>query len=132
MILKCSKTWRSSSPVTDVEFGPGGARIASRADDHTVRVWDVATLRPIGAPYNAHTQYALGVAFSPNGKQLLVTDPSAMQGIFPRPAVSAWPSLVCAKLTPNMSRQQWRQLVPGVNYVQLCPGVPIAPDSQGS
>jgi WD40 repeat protein len=113
--------------VTAVEFGPEGGRIVSRSDDHTVRLWDASTVRPIGAPLNAHTDYMLGIAFSPDGQQLLATGADATRRLFPAPALSAWPSMVCAKLSQNMSNQQWHDWVsPDIGYVQVCPGLPAA------
>jgi WD40 repeat protein len=121
-----------TAAVTDVEFAPEGARIASRSYDHTIRLWDTPTERPIGAPLNAHDDYVLGIAFSPDGQQLLLTGADATRRLFPTPALSAWPSLVCSKLSANMSNQQWRNWVsPDLSYAQLCPSLPIAPDSAG-
>jgi hypothetical protein len=43
---------------------------------------------------------------------------------YPDPA-----SALCAKLTANMSHQQWRDWVsPDIDYIEACPGLPIAPD----
>jgi hypothetical protein len=38
---------------------------------------------------------------------------------------------VCAKLTTtNMSHQQWRDWVsPDIDYIKVCPGLPITPDA---
>jgi hypothetical protein len=39
-------------------------------------------------------------------------------------------SAMCAKLTTNMSRQQWRDWVsPNIDYIKVCPGLPITPDA---
>jgi WD40 repeat protein len=119
-----------TAAVTDVAFGPAGGRIVSRSDDHTMRLWDAASASPVGPPINAHNLYTLGVAFSPDGQLLLSTGPNANRRLFPPPAADAWASLLCAKLTQNMSHQQWHEWVsPEVAYVELCPGLPIAPDS---
>jgi len=41
------------------------------------------------------------------------------------PAV-ATPEMLCDKLTTNMSHQQWRDWVsPDIDYVTLCPGLPV-------
>ena len=38
---------------------------------------------------------------------------------------------MCAKLTTNMSRQQWRDWVsPDIDYIEACPGLPITPEPQ--
>ena len=43
---------------------------------------------------------------------------------YPDPA-----SAICAKLTTNMSHQQWRDWVsPDIDYIKVCPDLPIAPD----
>jgi hypothetical protein len=116
--------------VTDVAFGPGGGRIVSRSDDHTLRLWDAATVAPVGPPMNAHYAYTLGVEFSADGQQLLSTGADPNRRLFPPPALTAWSNLLCAKLTQNMSQQQWREWVAkDIGYTELCPGLPIAPDS---
>ena len=44
------------------------------------------------------------------------------------PAI-ADPAQLCDKLSANMSRKQWRDWVsPGIDYIAVCPGLPIAPD----
>jgi hypothetical protein len=37
--------------------------------------------------------------------------------------------MLCAKLTPNMCIQQWREWVsPDIDYIPACPDLPIPPD----
>jgi hypothetical protein len=41
----------------------------------------------------------------------------------------ASPDMLCAKLTTNMSHQQWRDWVtPDIDYINLCPDLPIPAD----
>ena len=119
-----------TAAVTDVMFGPGGGRILSRSDDHTIRLWDSTSATPIGPPMNAHNAYTLGVVFSPDGQRLLATGQDANRRLFPPPALDAWGTLLCAKLTDNISHQQWQDWMSAdVGYIELCPGLPVAPNA---
>ena len=59
-----------TSDVVSVAFSPDGKTLASASADDTVRLWNVATRRPIGAPLRGHTNDVRSVAFSPDGKTL--------------------------------------------------------------
>jgi WD40 repeat protein len=53
-----------------VAFSPDGALLATASLDRTVRLWDVASGQPHGAPLTGHTDKVIGVAFSPDGALL--------------------------------------------------------------
>jgi WD40 repeat protein/transcriptional regulator with XRE-family HTH domain len=57
--------------VYEVAFIPSGKLLASADSDGTVRLWDPATGRAVGAPLHATARHGVyGVAFSPDGKLL--------------------------------------------------------------
>ena len=56
--------------VQSVAFSPDGTTLASGSDDGTVRLWDVANRRQVGAPLTGHTDAVNSVAFSPDGNTL--------------------------------------------------------------
>lgn len=56
-------------PVNSVAFSPDGTLIASASSDTTVRLWNVATRRPV-ATLRGHTGPVTSVAFSADGLRL--------------------------------------------------------------
>ncbi|MEU1737609.1 hypothetical protein, partial [Streptosporangium sp. NPDC020145] len=56
--------------VFSVVFSPDGTRLASAGKDRTVRLWDAATGKQIGAPLTGHTDTVRSVVFSPDGTRL--------------------------------------------------------------
>jgi WD40 repeat protein len=122
-----------TGPVTNVQFGPDGQRIISRSLDTTMRLWDATSVRPLGGPMNGHALGALPIAvsFTPDGQTITDVDSDPTRRLWPKPAQSLWPSLVCAKLSQNMSHEQWRDWVaPDIGYGEVCPGLPIPPDNR--
>ena len=61
--------------VQTIAFSPDGRTLASGAgglgDDHTIRLWDVRTRRPLGNPMTGHTDDINQLEFSRDGRTLI-------------------------------------------------------------
>jgi len=113
--------------VTSIAFSPDGKRIASGGADGTFRLWDAETGQPLGAPVEGHRGGVNSLAFSSDGSRIVSGGGDNTLRLWP--SLAALPDELCAKVTRNLSRQQWRDWVSaGIEYQCQCPGLPIAPD----
>jgi len=87
-----------------------------------LRLWDTATGAPTAAPLNT-SDSVTDAAISPDGR--LAASTTLDGNLLLSPAI-ADPGQLCDKLTANMSHTQWRDWVsPGIDYIAVCPGLPI-------
>src|SRR5262249_4011272 len=53
-----------------VAFSPDGKTVLTGSDDHTARLWEAASGKPLGLPLQ-HQERVVAVAFSPDGRTVL-------------------------------------------------------------
>ena len=113
--------------VRSVAFSPDGHRLASAAA--TTRRCGCGTPTPANpsATPSPATPTRCGVWRSaPTGTASPPPASTARCGCGP---LTPTPAMLCAKLTTNMSHQQWRDWVsPDIDYIKVCPDLPVAPD----
>ena len=112
--------FQHEAEVADVVFSQDGKTLATAAGN-TERLWDAATGVEIGRIM--HDQAVTSVAFAPDGKALVTAgDDGVVQ-------VSLWHPRdlldeACARLTHNLTPEEWRQYLGEEPYRETCPNLP--------
>ena len=119
------KTMHAGGGAYNPTFSADGRLLAAGSPDGTIRLWDV-TDQSVGEVFKAHDNSVTDLEFSPDGSRLLSASSDKTIHLWP---VSASPDdlrkTLCAKITHNMSREQWSNLVsPKIPYVAACDGLP--------
>ncbi|MBS1692256.1 MAG: TIR domain-containing protein [Actinobacteria bacterium] len=124
------ETLRARSQITAVAFDGGGTLLAAGGADGAIAlrgVHDGDTPLPSLAGAGADVT---SLEFSPVGTRLLSAYDDGTVQVWPVGAVTADPpKSLCTKLSSNMSEQQWRQWLPGIDYRDQCDGLPRADDT---
>ncbi len=107
-----------NGPVFSVSFGPSGAQLATVSGDGNLRLWDLASGKLLGEPLPGADTAGWGIFF-PDGKHLIATF-SDGTGVVWNLDPEAWKKQACRVAHRNLSREEWRDLLPGRSYRHVC------------
>ncbi len=108
--------------VNSLAISRDGATIVSAGFRGSIRVWDAQTGARLGAPANGPGPEVRIVAFNADDSQILAGRGTGELEAWPAPR--AWADVLCAKLTRNMSHDEWRAWVsPSLPYRTQCPAL---------
>lgn len=87
-----------------ISYSEDGRHLVSGGDDGKLQFWDSISLQPVGKPLVGHLRGVTGVQFTRDGRWVVSSSEDGTVRVWPPPR--AWPDLLCAKLTRNMSRKE--------------------------
>jgi WD40 repeat protein len=108
--------------VPGVAFSPDGKLLATGEGDGTVRAWNPATRRPVGAPIQTGSGPAgapAGVAFSPDGKLLASADGDGTVRLWQVSLFAHTYPALCADVGPP-TPQEWNHYAFGEPQPKVC------------
>ncbi|MCA9985206.1 MAG: hypothetical protein KDE59_12955 [Anaerolineales bacterium] len=108
--------------VDAIAFSPDGAWLASGGRDNVVILWDLARRRPIASFVN-HQGAIQDVAFTADSRYLASASADG-SFIFWDTEISRWRELACAKVSRNLTAQEWTFFVGELTeeaYRSTCP-----------
>jgi WD40 repeat protein len=107
--------------VNGVAFSPDGRYLATAARNGVARLWEMASGRQVAAM--AHDKPLNGLAFSPDGRYLATASNDHTVRLWV-PVLEDPVGQACARVTRNLSPEQWRQYLGDEPYRATCPGLP--------
>jgi WD40 repeat protein len=111
-----------TGPAGRVEWeatSPDGRTLATGGPDGAVRLWDLRTQHPLGAPLPGVPNRAVAPQFTPDGAYLFaVTNAGRAFRWDVRP--STWASHACEVAGRPLTRTEWNDALPGRDYNPAC------------
>ncbi|WP_372511640.1 WD40 repeat domain-containing protein [Nocardia amikacinitolerans] len=126
-------TGHGSVMVRAIAVSSDSRYIISGGADKTLRFWDAVTGEPIGEPLTGPDGWIWDARITSDNRRVhaLFLGYDHSSGIWEWPGPASWPEDLCAKLTSNMSREQWDEWVsPDIPYRKTCEDLPELPDDQ--
>jgi WD40 repeat protein len=113
-----------TAPISAIAFDPTGQTFATAGGSSGLaKLWTTATLQQLGADLPGGQGEWGNVAFTPDGRYLLVVFGDGTAYRWPA-TVSAWEQHACTVAGRNFTREEWSRYVIGRGYAKTCAQFP--------
>ena len=114
--------WRrhceSCGTVAQISFSPDGTTMVASSYDTSTTLWDLRSHTQIAGSFPEEPNTFTAPAFAPNGKLIIDYNADAVQ--WPM-NVGAWERFACQVAGRNLTRAEWRDILPNRPYMRVCP-----------
>jgi WD40 repeat protein len=107
--------------VITLGFSRDSRTLASAGQDGTVRLWDVAGQKPVGAPLVVDQGAWVSAALTPDGAHLLAVSDRG-HGVRWDISPAAWERHACRVAGRELTAREWQDALPGRPYRFVCQG----------
>jgi WD40 repeat protein len=107
----------STAAIVQVSFSPDGNTIVASSHDQSTTLWDLRSRTQIGGSFPERPNVITSPLFEPNGELLIEYLADAAQ--WPM-NVRAWERYACQVSGRNLTRAEWRDILPNRSYMRVC------------
>jgi WD40 repeat protein len=111
--------YKGSSSITCIVFSPNGKWLASGDRQGQVILWDAEKCKPLGEPQKVFEGQVASLAFSSDRKRVISADDAGNVAVW-NVDVESWKKRACQIAQPNLSEEEWKQLMGDQPYPRTC------------
>jgi WD40 repeat protein len=104
--------------IESITFAPDDATFVTAGRDGEVKLWELASQRPLGSVRLSHQNLRLRASFVGSDRLLIFDDKGQIYEWDPRP--DAWEAHACTVAGRNLTLAEWAELFPDQAYRTTC------------
>jgi WD40 repeat protein len=108
----------ATASIAAMSFSPDAKQLAVSSTDESTTLWNLASRKQVGDSFPSRPLVITVPVFARNGR--LVIDYLADAAEWPM-NVSAWERFACQVAGRNLTRAEWRDVLPNRSYMRVCP-----------